>query len=671
MNGAEFEFTDLKKIESRLDRINTQKESAKLSCWHRTQVNDNLANSKKSILIVDDTLDNLRLLSTMLTEQGYKVRKALDGQTALNTIRTVPPDLILLDINMPEMNGYEVCQALKADPQVRDIPVIFLSAMNEVFDKVQAFNVGGVDYITKPFQVEEVLVRVENQMTIQSTKAQIRQLNAELEQRVEQRTAELEKANQELKKEIQERKQIQTQLETINQELGQEIQKRQCIQEQLLHMALHDTLTNLPNRALFMQRLERAIVHNCKEANYAYAVLFLDCDRFKVVNDSLGHLTGDKLLISVARRLESCLNSTSTIARLGGDEFTILLEEIKDISEATNLAEEIQQAMKMPFWIESREIFLNVSIGIVLGTKDYHHPETLLRDADTAMYRAKEQGKARYQVFEKGMHIRAQKTLQLETDLRLASDRHEFVVHYQPIVSLTDCRVTGFEALVRWNHPSRGVVSPAEFIPVAEETGLIVPIGLGALREACHQLRAWHDLHLTKLPLTISVNLSVKQFSQPNLIEQIDEVLAETQINPRSLKLEITESAIVDDDQAATEIFQQLKSRQIQLLIDDFGTGYSSLSYLHRFPVDILKIDRSFVSRIADTGENLEIIQAIITLAHDLGISVIAEGIETLEQLNQLKALGCEYGQGYFFSKPLERESAEAILASFTPNQCN
>ena len=589
---------------------------------------------KGDLLIVDDTPNNLRFLSTALTEQGHKVRSAIDGQMALTVARAALPDLILLDIKMPQMDGYEVCQRLKAAQKTREIPVIFLSALDEVLDKVKAFAVGGVDYITKPFQLEEVLARVENQLTIQAAKTEIRQLNAELEQRVIQRTVQLER----------------------------EIAERQRVQEQLLHMALHDSLTSLPNRVFFMKRLEQALKRAKQYPDYRFAVLFLDCDRFKMVNDSLGHLVGDRLLIATACRLEQLLHPPTILARLGGDEFAILLEDIEGISDATRLAGQLHKEMMVPFQLDEHKVFFNVSIGIVLGTKDYRQPEHLLRDADTAMYRAKALGKARYQVFNPDMHRRALAFLKLETELRLAVERQEFAVRYQPIVSLTTGKIAEFEALVRWVHPDRGMIEPAAFMPVAEETGLIVPIDLWVLRQACHQLCLWRNQTLGQQPVKIGVNLSVQQFSQPDLIELLDGILAETELDSQSLKLEIVESAIIDNDRSATRIFEQLKSRQIQLSVDDFGTGYSSLSYLHRFSFDTLKIDRSFVSRIGENNENLEIVQTIVTLAHHLGMSTIAEGIETAQQLIQLRALGCEFGQGYFFSKPLDRESAEAMV---------
>lgn len=624
-----------------------------------------------NILVVDDTPDNLRLLSTLLTRQGYEVGKALNGQMALTAAKTARPDLILLDISMPEMNGYEVCERLKADDETKEIPVIFISALDAVWDKVKAFTVGGVDYISKPFQGKEVLARVENQLTIarlrlslqeqnlclqreisvseaavrhrQQAETEVRQLNAQLEQRVLQRTTQLLAANQKLEKEIVERKKA---------------------QEQLMHMALHDALTSLPNRTFFINRLRVALKCAKQQPDYKFAVLFLDCDRFKVVNDSLGHLAGDQLLIEVAQRLKSCLNPTYTLARLGGDEFTILLEDIADLSTCTTTVEQLQQALTLPFYLGKQQVFINASIGIVLGTADYEQPEHLLRDADTAMYRAKELGKGRYQVFDTGMHDRALARLVLETDLRRAIERQEFVVYYQPLVSLTTGRIAGFEALLRWRHPERGFVSPLEFIPIAEETRLIEPLGAWVLQEACRQMHSWQHQFTAQLPLAISVNLSVKQFWQPNLLEQIDKILAQTQLYSHTLKLEITESALLENDESALGILQQLKSRQIQLLLDDFGTGYSSLSYLHRFPVDALKIDQSFVNRLSETGENVEIVQAIVTLARSLGMSAIAEGVETEHQLAQLRAMNCDFGQGYFFSKPLDSESAGAMLAA-------
>jgi len=601
---------------------------------------------KANILVVDDTPANLRLLSEILTKNGYEVRAVKRGKMALKAVANFPPDLILLDIMMPDLDGYEVCQQLKADPKNREIPVIFLSALNEAVDKVKAFEVGGVDYIGKPFHLQEVLIRVKNQLALHSAKAQIQSLNQQLEQRVQQRTS---------------------QLEAINAELKKEIAKREKYQKQLLKKAFHDDLTSLPNRSLFREKLKQAMRKSKQETDYSFAVLFLDCDRFKIINDSLGHTTGDRLLIEVSTRLKSCLRPKDTIARLGGDEFTILLQDTTEIEDAIKVAERINSKLSLPFHLSEREIFINASIGIVLATQDYHTPETILRDADTAMYRAKAEGKGCFKVFEPHMHVSAQKTLELETDLQKAIARNEFLIHYQPLIGLQEGTIEGFEALVRWMHPEKGLISPGEFIPIAEETGSIVAIGMWVLREACYQLRHWQKRYFNP-NLTISVNLSVKQFAQPNLIEEVDRILQQTEIDSRCLTLEITESAIVDNTETATKILEALKSRNIRLSMDDFGTGYSSLSYLHHFPIDTLKIDRSFISRLGNNGENMEIIQTIATLAGHLGMNTIAEGVETSKQLARVKSMGCNSAQGFLFSKPLESEAAGILLEKFTPN---
>lgn len=433
---------------------------------------------------------------------------------------------------------------------------------------------------------------------------------------------------------------------------------------QLIHDAFHDVLTGLPNRALFMERLERALMQTKRRANYTFAVLFLDLDRFKVVNDSLGHMIGDQLLTALARRLENCLRSGDTVARLGGDEFTILLDDLNNINDVTGVVERIHEALTSAFKLSGHEVFTTVSIGIALNKGNYNQPEELLRDADIAMYRAKALGKARHEIFDSTMYTQVTKLLELEMDLRRAVERQEFLIHYQPIVLLETDKIIGFEALVRWQHPQHGLVPPDKFIPLAEETGLIIPIGYWVLREACRQMRAWQVQFPTDPPLTISVNLSTKQFSQPELIDQINQIMQETGLEAGNLKLEITESVLMENIQLATFMLLQLQQMNIQLHLDDFGIGYSSLSYLHRFPSNALKIDRSFIIKIGANGENLEIIQAIIALAHSLNIDVIAEGVETVEQLAQLKAMKCKYAQGYFFSKPLDSKSVETLIAS-------
>jgi diguanylate cyclase (GGDEF)-like protein/PAS domain S-box-containing protein len=440
-----------------------------------------------------------------------------------------------------------------------------------------------------------------------------------------------------------------------------DVTARKTAEMRLVHDAFHDALTNLPNRALFTDLLARCIGRSKRRDDYAFALLFLDIDRFKVVNDSLGHLIGDQLLIAIARRLERCLRPGDTVARLGGDEFTVLLDDITDVSDATRIADRIQRELNLPFTLSGQEVFTSASIGIALSRTGYDRPDDLLRDADIAMYRAKALGKQRYEVFDAEMHARAVTQLQLETDLRRALDREEFRIHYQPIFSLLTGKVTGFEALVRWQHPQRGMVLPDEFVQVAEETGLIVTIGRAVLREACRQLREW-QVQYPQHELTMSVNLSAKQFRQPDLVDHIARVLTAWDLAPSSLRLEITESAIIENAQTAVEALTRLRTLGVLVDLDDFGTGYSSLSYLHRFDLDALKIDRSFIARIGAAGENSEIVRTIVNLARGLDMDVVAEGVERPEQLAILRSLGCEKVQGYLFSPPLATEAVRSLL---------
>ncbi|MEA5543068.1 EAL domain-containing protein [Limnoraphis robusta Tam1] len=589
---------------------------------------------KADILIVDDTPMNLRLLSTMLSEQGYEVRQAISGQMALTAVQTSQPSLILLDIMMPDIDGYQICACLKNNPQTADIPIIFLSALDDVLDKVKAFQVGGADYITKPFEFEEILARVQNQLALKSAKEKLSSLKTQLEKRVEQRTQQLEVAN-----------------------------------AKLLEMALHDPLTGLPNRRFFMRKLEQALNQAKQNLDHQFAVLFLDCDRFKIVNDSLGHLVGDELLIALSRRLESLLNPEDILARLGGDEFTILLNPIEDSNRVIQISDQILEALSQAFQLNRHEVFINTSIGIALGHSNYEDPEHLLRDADTAVYRAKALGRGRYHIFDSTMHVAAINVLELETELHQAIKQQELVVYYQPIVVLNTGKIIGFEALVRWQHPSRGLISPLSFIPIAEEIGLIIPIGNWVLRQSCEQLRIWQQQNLVDDSFFISVNLSTRQLTQLDLIPSVDQILAETQINPQCLKLEITESALMENPTIAIEILQQLRQRGIQLGIDDFGTGYSSLSYLHYFPLDTLKIDQSFVKHLDETSENLGLVPVIINIAQILEMNIVAEGIETKAQLKQLIGLNCVLGQGYLFSPPVDEKEAINLVLSNEWNQ--
>ena len=444
--------------------------------------------------------------------------------------------------------------------------------------------------------------------------------------------------------------------------IGVDITENRRTADKLLHDAFHDSLTGLPNRALFMDRLAHRLALQKRRDEGSFSVFFLDVDRFKVVNDSLGHVRGDELLVAIGRRLSTCLRPGDTVARLGGDEFTILLEDVGSAADAVRVADRVQEALRAPFMLGGQEVFSGVSIGIAHGSPSYDVPEDILRDADTALYRAKAQGRARSIEFDASMHDRAVELLHLETDLRRALDRRELRLHYQPVISLISGKITGAEALVRWQHPERGLVAPIEFIPLAEETGLIVAIGEWVLVEACRQAKLWQD-RLSLPLLEICVNISSKQFLQPDLIAMVAGVLRETGLSPRCLRLEVTESLLMEKVARVADAMTELRAMGIRIDLDDFGTGYSSLSYLHEFPVDTLKIDRSFVSRIGVTEEGTEIVNTIMALAASLNLDVVAEGVETAEQLTVLRQLRCASAQGYHLSRPIESGPFEALLS--------
>jgi diguanylate cyclase (GGDEF)-like protein/PAS domain S-box-containing protein len=442
----------------------------------------------------------------------------------------------------------------------------------------------------------------------------------------------------------------------------QNISDRKQAEEQIRYAAFHDALTGLPNRMLLSDRMSMAVERAKRIIDYKFAVLFIDLDRFKVVNDTMGHEMGDKLLVNLSHRLKECVRAVDTVARLGGDEFAILLDGITDPELVIEIATRIQESLSQPFDLDGQEFFTSASIGISFSSMGYDRPEDILRDADTAMYRAKANGKARHEIFDLGMHARAVESLKLENDLRRGIEKGEIQPHFQPIVSLPSGQITGFEALARWEHPERGLISPADFIPLAEDTGLIVPLGMSIFKNACRQLRQWQEMFNTEAPLTMSVNLSAKQFAQKTMVEEIRKIIRDSKIEPGCIRLEVTEGIVMENAAAAIDTLKQLKSIGVQLSIDDFGTGYSSLSYLHRFPFDILKIDRSFVSRMNTDKDSRSIVETIITLAKKLEKSTIAEGVETEAHKTQLSEFSCDYGQGYLFSKPLNSNDAERFL---------
>lgn len=440
-----------------------------------------------------------------------------------------------------------------------------------------------------------------------------------------------------------------------------DVTERKRVEEQLVHDAFHDALTGLPNRKLFSDRLDRALARTHRSEDYAFAVLFMDLDHFKVVNDSLGHVIGDRLLMAVAAKLESCMREADTVARFGGDEFALLLEDIGDVSEATHVVYRIQREVSLPFDLEGYEVFTSASMGIVMSHPRYS-VERILRDADAAMYHAKSNGSGGYEVFDTEMHGHALERPTLENEMRRGIEREEFTLYYQPIVAAQTGDISGCEALARWEHPERGLVSPGEFIPIAEETGLVVDLGWKLLRVACEQGRAWHDAGHEGL--SVSVNFSTQQFQRPELAERVEEALRDTGMSPGCLAIEVTESTAVENVERVSYSLKELRDLGVRIYIDDFGTGYSSLGYLKNLTADTLKFDRSYIQGLPDDPGDRAIASALITLSRGLGLKMVAEGVETEEQYAYLRELGCEDLQGFFFAKPLPADDFRELLDS-------
>jgi diguanylate cyclase (GGDEF)-like protein len=454
-------------------------------------------------------------------------------------------------------------------------------------------------------------------------------------------------------------------LERVNELLTRENSERKKAENLLSRQAFYDSLTNLQNRALFIDRLHSLLERKKRYPDYSFAILFLDLDRFKVVNDSLGHLIGDQLLIMLAQRLKKHVRSIDTIARFGGDEFAVLMEDTKDVSSVCDTAERFHSEMRSPFLIFGREIFTTMSIGIVMSNAgDYIRPEELLRDADTAMYHAKERGKACHVIFDSTMHAKATAALWIETELRRAVEQNDFVVYYQPIISVDENKIMGFEALLRWQHAERGTITPSDFIAVAEETGLILTIGERVIREACRQMKAWHAQFPFCRDLTVSVNVSGKVFSQPDFFDFVKNVLEETGLEGSCLRLEIVERTLIENPEPAAALIKRLEDLNVRFDIDDFGTGYSALNYLRHFPLKGLKIDGSFINALTFDKNNIAIVKTVIALGRDLGLDVIAEGIETVEQLDVFKTMKGEYAQGYYLFRPMDSKAAGNLLSA-------
>ncbi|MFW6058913.1 MAG: putative bifunctional diguanylate cyclase/phosphodiesterase [Phycisphaeraceae bacterium] len=568
----------------------------------------------QKVLVIDDDAAVHRLVKVRLGKLDVDVLAATDGAAGLAAARQQAPDLILLDVAMPGMDGFEVCRRLRDHAVTCEIPVIFLTGSDNSEEKSRGFELGASDYVTKPFDAAELNARVRAAL------------------------------------------------------------RTQALVEALETQARTDALTGLPNRAALHRRLTQYLDQHREDTQHALAILFIDLDRFKVINDSLGHGIGDQLLIEVADLLctesrhmaeEGVLESVPFVARMGGDEFTILIERVRDSNSAVAVGERLCAALQAPRELSGYHVTIGGSIGVRLCDHDCDDVDMLLRDSDTAMYRAKAEGKGRCVLFDQKMLAHARERLQLEHDLHHALDNDQFELHYQPIIDLRNRRLRSLEALLRWRHPEQGLVGPDEFIPIAEETGLIRTIGRWVLRRACQQLNEWVQNGAIDAGTAINVNLSKVQVQELDLPETMHEIVRECGMTPSHVQLEITESAIMQDMQLVIPVLEQLHECGFILAMDDFGKGYSSLASLHRFPIDLLKIDRQFVDVMTQSRAHIAVVNAIITLADNLGMAVVAEGIETDGHLVQLQTLDCAYGQGHLFCRPQPPSRLEPLLRSW------
>jgi diguanylate cyclase (GGDEF)-like protein/PAS domain S-box-containing protein len=680
-----------------------------------------------SLLVVCDDAVNRDQMLRCLSRRGFAAYSTGTGEEALEWLQTHHTDLILLDLDLKTPASTSLLKTIRRAWTPEQIPIIVAIDKVDANDAAQVLAAGASDYVTRPIDLSVVLTRIQTQLSRRRAEEALRdseeryalaargandglwdwdlvankirfssrwklmlgweeheigddpeewfrrihpddvdRVRADIAAHLCEQTPHYEDEYRMLHRNG-------NYLWMLGRGLagrgGGEAYRMAGSQTDITRGKVVDVLTGLPNRVLFMDRLGRSFERSRRHKDKTFALIFLDLDGFKQINDSMGHLIGDQLLVAIASRLEVTIRSTDsiarfgrnhTIARLGGDEFTILLEEISNLLDVRRVAERIASDMAAPFFIGGQELFPTASIGIALYNPSYQNPEELLRDADIAMYSAKSHGKGRYEVFDTDMRANTLAKLQLETELRHGIERREFENYYQVIVSLNTGRICGFEALIRWRHTTRGLVAPDEFIPVAEETGMIVPIGRWSLESACQQMRIWQTRFPSDPPLIISANLSPRYFLQPNIAEQCRDVLFETQLCNSGLNIEVTESAMITEPEAAIQLMRQLKSLGIKIALDDFGTGYSSLSYLHRFPLDSIKIDRSLIARIMDDDE---MVRTIIALGGNLGLKVVAKGIETAEQAAKLRELGCEYAQGFYFSVPVKAQEATDLLA--------
>ncbi|QNE05971.1 putative bifunctional diguanylate cyclase/phosphodiesterase [Croceicoccus marinus] len=704
---------------------------------------------RQTILIVDDNPVNLGVVVDHLEQAGYDVLVALGGLEALDRVRFADPDLILLDVMMPDMNGFDVCRNLHGDPQYRDIPVIFMTALADVQDKVTAFAAGGVDFVSKPFQVEELLARVQTHLALRKATADLearsRALEAEVEARrsaerllreseirhrrlfesagdailvidcadatvvdANEKCAELlglsrdrgalpfadlacfseRLSAQEVLAALREERQMKwpewswrrsdgepVHAEVIGNtyEAGgrllaqctlRDIRVRKEAEARVRYLALHDSLTGLPNRTMLMDRLQQAIGH-ARSHHEQIGLLLLDLDHFKHINDSLGHFIGDELLEQVARRLRSVLTEGDIAARLGGDEFVVVATGVRGPHDAEQLARRISDNLLEPFFVQGRRLHAGASIGICLYPGDGDSPAALLQAADTAMYQAKKRGRGNHRLFSADLSMAADRWHTLSNDLHGACERNEFVLHYQPQISVETGGVIGLETLLRWHHPVQGLIAPGLFIPLLEEHGKMVEVGRWVLKQACLQNAAWQAQGHP--PVRIGVNLSAQQFYRGDIVLAVREALLESGLAAEWLELELTESLTLDDTEATLRIMRELKALGVMLSLDDFGTGWSALGYLSRFPLDRIKIDRSFVRDLINDSSTAAIVNSILDLARQLNLDCVAEGVETAAQLEHLRLNRCPSIQGFFFSQGVEMQNIPALLRGTIP----
>ncbi|MEM7209224.1 MAG: EAL domain-containing protein [Pseudomonadota bacterium] len=665
----------------------------------------------------------IQLLSrNMLESMDFDVIQASDGNEALKIFDSQDLDLILCDVMMPEVDGFEFCEKIRMSPRGRHVPIVMLTGLNDTESIEKAFNLGATDFCVKPINWELLPYKLNYILRASATFSALKiseeryslaahgandglwdwdlkeqkiyfsprwkemlgfrddeigcdpnewlsrihaddksRVLAELEAHSSGKTEHFESEYRVMNSDGRYLWMMCRSL-AVTDDSGlayrmtgsqTDITKRKEAEEKLLFDAMHDSLTKLPNRALFLDRLAHCIEINSRKPDFNFAVLFLDLNRFKLVNDSLGHVVGDKLLIEFSARISEVIRPGDTLARFGGDEFAILCEDIDDVSTVTKLAGRTQKQLSKPVCLDEQEVVIDCSMGITLSGSGYTCPDDMLRDADAAMYRAKAKGSSGYEIFDPSMHEQALNELQTESDLRLALEYKEFCIHYQPIVEIQNNKISGFEALLRWNHPQRGLLFPDDFIDVAISSKLIVPIGRWVLKEACNQLSVWKREIADAKNWEISINLSSIELSQPDLITAVSRTLCESALLPESLKLEITESSIIENNDHALKTMNSLNDLGVQLSIDDFGTGYSSFNYLHQFPFNSLKIDHTFIAEIHEKKDKNEIVKTIVALAHNLGMSVVAEGSESTEIFESLRNSRCEYAQGFGIAEPM------------------